>query len=63
MKAILEQDPAPESCAECGIRYYDLIGKSGMWCACTNCNVSEYDDRRAPFCPLTIIEDGDGNDK
>ena len=57
MKAILEI-PVPVSCKECRIAFFyadaneaDVIG-----CGYLNCDVTEYEDRRAPGCPLKIIE-------
>ena len=63
MKAVLEID-APESCAECGLEY-DGYGLGSPYCVAMECGfqvfsiTEEYKDKRAPFCPLRIVEDGE----
>jgi len=58
MKAVIEF-PVPVSCADCQIAflYTDVNGNDTIGCGYLNEGVEEYEDCRAPDCPLIITED------
>jgi hypothetical protein len=57
LKAFVEL-PVPVSCKECRIAFFytDVNEDDVIGCGYLNCDVTEYEDRRAPDCPLKIKE-------